>query len=263
MSRNFSLRHGYVGSEPEIIVRDDAPSDLRFAVPQIARSVGFRPTKIRDIVCQVLLIAPDQNNWSDYPNIWEEVLRLLRECDWFKVYDIAEKIWRSLQYDPDNQQVFQDELNRCFWEKGIGWQLKDPDGIVFRGGETFSIATSETVEILRQTGRNTAAAEIHESLRDISRRPLPDRTGAIQHAIAAMECVARDIAGEPNATLGKLIPGLGLPKPLDAAMEKLWGFSSERARHVREGELLDDFEAELVVSIACAVCAFLIRRKQN
>jgi hypothetical protein len=76
-----------------------------------------------------------------------------------------------------------------------------------------------------------------------------------------MECVARDIAGEPNATLGKLIPGLGLPKPLDAAIEKLWGFSSERARHVREGELLDDLEAELVVSIACAVCAFLIQRK--
>ena len=44
-------------------------------------------------------------------------------------------------------------------------------------------------------------------------------------------------------------------------IEKLWGFSSERARHVREGELLDDLEAELVVSIACAVCAFLIQRK--
>ena len=42
--------------------------------------------------------------------------------------------------------------------------------------------------------------EIHEALKDISRRPTPDRTGAIQHSIAAMECTAREVAGEPNLT---------------------------------------------------------------
>jgi hypothetical protein len=260
MSRSFSERHGYYGAEPEITVREDAPSDLRFAVAQIARAAGITPTRIRDIVCQILLVAPDHNNWSEYPNIWEEVLYLLRECDWFKVYDIAEAIWRTLEHDDDNQRLFQDELNRCFWEKGIGWQLKDPDGIVFRGGETFSATTSEAVYTLQQAGRATASAEIHEALKDISRRPVPDRTGAVQHAIAAMECVARDVTGESGATLGKLIPRLGLPKPLDAAIEKLWGFASDRARHIREGEAVDALEAELVVSVACAACAFLASR---
>jgi hypothetical protein len=114
--------------------------------------------------------------------------------------------------------------------------------------------------VLQQTGRTVAAGEIHEALKDISRRPNPDRTGAIQHAIAAMECVSRDVTGEPGATLGKLIPKLALPKPLDSAVEKLWGFASERARHVREGETVDDLEAELVVSVACAVTGFLAKR---
>jgi AbiJ N-terminal domain 4 len=202
MSRNFSRRHGYDVEEAEITVREEAPYDLRYAVAEIARIVGMRPGGIRSIACRVLLTAPDPNNWSEYPNIWGEVLGLLKNCEWFKVYDIAEAIWRELEHDGDRQQIFQDELNRFFREKGIGWELKEPDGIVFRGGETFTAATTEAAQVLEDTGRATAANEIHEALRDISRRPTPDRTGAIQHAITALECTARDIAGEPKATLG-------------------------------------------------------------
>jgi hypothetical protein len=259
MSRKFSTRHGYGAAEAEITVRESASADLRYAVAQIAKSSGMSPTSIRDVVCQVLFVAPDQNNWSEYPNIWEEVVHLLANCEWFKVYDIAEALWRSLEYNYDNQQLFQDELNRFFREKGIGWELKDPDGIVFRGGEAFAAATTEAAEVLQGTGRSTAANEIHEAMRDISRRPVPDRTGAIQHAMAALECTARDVAGKPNATLGALVSKLELPKPLDEAVDKLWGFASDRARHLREGKNVDDLEAELVVSIACAVCIFLVK----
>jgi hypothetical protein len=261
MSRKFSDRHGYRGPDPEITVREDAPNDLRYAVAEIARLAGMNPKTIRGTVCRVLFVAPDQNNWSDYPNIWEEVLHLLRDCEWFKVYDIAEALWRSLEYHDDNQRLFQDELNRFFREKGIGWELKDPNGIVFRGDETFAATTTEAVTVLQESGRNVAANEIHEALRDISRKPNPDRTGAIQHAVAAMECVARDVTSQPGATLGKLIPELGLPKPLDAAVEKLWGFASNHARHLREGKAADDLEAELVVSISCAVVGFLMKRR--
>jgi hypothetical protein len=260
MSRDFSQRHGYGTADVEIAVREDAPADLRYAVAEIATAAGMQPGTIRGIVCRVLFTAPNRNNWSEYPNIWEEVLGLLDACEWFKVYDIAEALWRALEHDSDRQQLFQDELNRFFREKGIGWQLKDPDGIVFRGGEAFAAATREAAQVLQSSGRATAANEIHEALRDISRRPVPDRTGAIQHAIAALECTARDITGEATATLGTLLPKLSLTKPLDTAVEKLWGFASERARHLREGRSAEAAEAELVVSVACAVCAFLANR---
>jgi hypothetical protein len=131
---------------------------------------------------------------------------------------------------------------------------------VFRGDETFAVTTKEAAAILEGSGRGVAANEIHEALKDISRRPEPDRTGAIQHAIAALECTAREVTGETRATLGALLPKLGLPKPLDAAVGKLWGFASDRARHLREGQNPDDLEAELVVSVACAVSAFLAKR---
>ena len=259
MSKSFSERHGYRQRDAEITVREDAPEDLRYAVAEIARQAGMSSKSIRGTVCRVLFVAPNQNNWSD-PNVWEEVLQLLRDCEWYKVYDIAEALWRSLDYHDHEQRLFQNGLNSFFREKGGGWELKDPDGIVFRGGEVFAAATREAVNALQQTARGVAANEIHEALKDISRRPAPDRTGAIQHAIAAMECVARDVTGETGATFGKLIPKLDLPKPLDAAVEKLWGFASERARHLREGVAADDLEAELVVSIACAVATFLVKR---
>jgi hypothetical protein len=63
--------------------------------------------------------------------------------------------------------------------------------------------------------------------------------------MAALECTARDIAGQPKLSLGELIPGLNLPKPLDEALHKLWGFASQYGRHVKEGANAQDDERNL------------------
>lgn len=218
------------------------------------------PTVMREAICCVLLIPPDQYNWSDYPNIWEEVNTLIDGCEWFKVYDIAEALYSAFrgQY-AGTAALFEERLNDYFREHGIGWQMVDGE-IVYRGSDTFADATQEAASVLAQTGRSTAASEIHEALADISRRPEPDITGAIQHVIAALECTARDVTGEPNLTLGRLVPRLQLTPPLDSAIAKLWGYASERARHIREGHRVMPAEAELVVIVACAVCTFLAKR---
>ncbi|PIO99474.1 AbiJ-NTD4 domain-containing protein [Pleomorphomonas carboxyditropha] len=263
MSRYFSDRHGFGGPEPEIMLREAAPEELRFGVAAIARNAGMKPSTIRHIICSVLFEAPDQSNWSEYPNIWDEVLRLLRSCEWYKVYDIAETLWRNLEYDFEHQDLFQNELNRLFKDKGIGWELKSPNGIVYRGDATFTALTDEAEKLFTATERQTAATEIKEALKDISRRPEPDRTGAIQHSMAALECVARHVTGQPKPTLGELIPRLNLPNPLDQALPKIWGYASERGRHLREGRDPSASEAELVVSLACALGVYLIRRNDE
>jgi hypothetical protein len=108
--------------------------------------------------------------------------------------------------------------------------------IATRGTETFESNVHGAVETLEQSGRVTARDEIHEALIDLSRRPEADLTGATQHAMAALECVARDVCGDKKATLGEVIkkyPGT-IPKPLDESVSKAWGFASEMARHIRE-----------------------------
>jgi hypothetical protein len=116
---------------------------------------------------------------------------------------------------------------------------------------------------LTDSTKSTAQREFHEARLDLSRRPEPDLTGAVQHALAGLECVARDAVGEPTATLGAILkryPDL-VPKPLDGALEKVWGYASDRARHVREGDAVQQSEAELLVTVAAAAAAYIVRKK--
>ena len=79
--------------------------------------------------------------------------------------------------------------------------------------------------------------------------------------MAALEATAREVTGQPNPTLGKLVAVLELPAPLDQAVHKLWGYASDRGRHIREQESVDHTEAELIVAIAGSLCAFLAQRR--
>jgi hypothetical protein len=82
--------------------------------------------------------------------------------------------------------------------------------------------------------------------------------------MAALECVARDICKKPKLTLGDLLKkegqNLGIPKPLDDAVEKAWGYASEMGRHIREGRMPDRAEAELIVGICATISTYLCQK---
>ena len=260
MPKTFSDRYGFRAPDTEITVREDAPRELREAIPMIAKLGGMPPGRMREIVCEVLLVAPDPDNWSD-SNIWHEVHYHFKTCPWFKVYDIAEALYAGFRSDGfhEEQRQFANHLNQFFREEGIGWKMSN--GKVVHRGEVFTETTREAVSVLKESGLPNAASEMREAIRDISRRPRPDSTGAIQHAMAALEATARELTGKPKPTLGKLVRELGLPPPLDTVVEKLWGYAnSQHARHGKEGRTVSTDEAELLVSVACAVCTFLTKQ---
>ena len=262
MPEPFSDRYGYSADDVavEIAVREDVPDELRYAIPQIAKQLDMSFTTMREVICRTLLVQPDPGNWSEIPNVRDEVNHLIGNCPWFKVYDIAEALHDEIC--PGYRQKFSDRFNQFFRINGIRWEMLEGQ-IIYRGSDVFAGSTKRAVAVLTQSNRPRAASEIQEALRDISRRPAADVTGAIQHAMAAMKATARDVTGQPNPTLGQLIPMLNLPKPLDSAVEKLWGYASDRARHVREGDDIDTIEAELLVSVASAACTFLASREGN
>lgn len=87
--------------------------------------------------------------------------------------------------------------------------------------------------------------------------------GAVYHALGALECVARDLAGDSKATLGQVMkkhPDL-LPKPLDEAVSKMWGYASNEARHVVEGRETNREEAELLVGLSAVLSGYLTRKQ--
>ncbi|MCB1445949.1 MAG: hypothetical protein KDJ87_09160 [Rhizobiaceae bacterium] len=256
----FSKRNNFA-SAPPITVRTDAPDGLRFAVIQNAYDCGPSYSQIRSVVCRVLLTAPDPNNWSEVPNIRDEVLYDIRQCVWYKVYDVAETLLSFIEgtYGYDAAVQYAEAMNAFFIEAGIGWQFTPNEGIVFRGDETFQVATAEAAKTLQGSGRKNASSEIEEAIRDISRRPDPDITGAISHSMAAVECVAQDVLGSKD-TLGKIVGNLNLPKPLDEAVSKLYGFASQHGRHVSEQSRPAPEDAELLVQVSCAICTYLSKR---
>lgn len=250
----FSKRHGYAGVPKEITVREDAPQKLRYFLRKEAQELGLDPD---EIICNVLHEMPDNRI-------------KLYNCEWFHVYDVIEKVFRQLT-DIDSEQLkkdrpstkacdFENSINDFFSEEGIGWQLSGGE-IRTRGPESFEWTVRSAIEELDAAGRVTGSREIHEALRDLSRRPCPDLTGAIHHAMASLECVARAATGDNKATLGDILkkyPGV-IPKPLDAAVEKAWGYASQMGRHIQEGCEPDRREVELIVGIAASVATYLTK----
>jgi hypothetical protein len=261
----FSKRHGYRSQPKEITVREAAPENLRHFILETAGEMGYGPSAIRSLICSVLHVRPDPGNWSEYPNIWGEAQDLVYGCDWFKFCDFVEELYRSISNSgaenaKERCKQFQDALNEFFVEEGIGWQMIGGE-LVTRGTETFEHSVRGAVDALEVAGRATAQDEIVEALMDLSRRPEADLTGAVQHAMAALECVARDVCGDERATLGEVIkgyPGI-IPKPLDDAVAKAWGYASEMARHVREGRKPERKDVELIVGLAATVATYLCR----
>jgi len=259
MNRPFSKRQGLNNQEKEISIRNDAPQELREYIVQTVESLGCGPAFSRQVICRVLRKVPDRDNWTPYPNIYNEVVDLMTDCEWFYVYDIIEGIYEKIK--PELKEVFETEINDYFILNGIGWKLKN--GLIeYRGNENFEQELNTVVSVLDKANLQTAKTEIREAINDLSRRPNADITGSIQHSVASLECVAREVTGDISLTLGALItkhPDI-VPKPIDVVISKIWGFSSEQGRHLREGREPNYEEAELIVGLSAALTTYLSKK---
>jgi hypothetical protein len=143
----------------------------------LAYEAGLSPHNVRSLVCGVLRRREDPNNWSAFPNVDGEVRWNLDSCEWYEVYDVIESLAEEVE-DPDR---FEQELNSYFRRRGIGWQLSEGQ-VQTRGPEAFERVLKTAATALAEDSRPTAAQEIHQALKDLSRRPAPDVTGSVQHA---------------------------------------------------------------------------------
>lgn len=260
MTDSFSTRHGFRRAHvAPISIREDAPHELRGVILQLAYESGLRPKTLRPVVCRTLRKREDEGNWSEYPNIDNEIRALIDDCEWYRVYDVIEAIAGATQ----EADKFEPELNAYFVENGIGWKLVNGK-VEVRGAEVFERSVNLAASVLQVSGLSTARNELHEALGDLSRRPTPDVTGAIQHSMAALECVARAACGDEKATLGEIMKRYRdlIPKPLDEAVSKIWGFASENARHIAEGREPSFEEAELVVGMVAGVATYLAKKHE-
>ncbi len=257
---SFSERYGYQKEPKPIAIRHEAPLRLRKAILDIAIEAGFKAKDIRGILCRKLREIENEDNWSDDP-VMKECLNLISGCEWVEVYEICEVLAQEKNIPLVWRNSFEKGLNKFFVEEGIGWKIEN--GLIFtRGEEDFEKVMSIAKDRLEKTKRMTAKSELEEAIKNLSRRPEPNTTGAINHSMVALECVAKEITQEPTKTLGKIINKLNLPKPIDVVVEKIWGFASNQGRHITEGKKPDFAEAELTVHLSAALISYLCEKNK-
>jgi len=127
-----------------------APEALRVTVAN--KSCDFlSPSTVRQIVCRVLRKQPDPQNWSEYPNVFDEVQRLLMECAEKKVYKAIDAICEFLEtHQPDNAVKFVQEINECFEEEDIDFTL-----VTTSDAGTVSMAQQRSTRVQKSAPRTS------------------------------------------------------------------------------------------------------------
>lgn len=253
---NFTERMGISIPHAEINIRYEAPSSLRNYLFQLMLNYEHSLKKIRKLVCYITKAPLDPNNWGENEFMQDEISTIMESCPWNRIYDIIEYFYNKLPIY--QKESLEKEINEYFEEKGIGWKLYNGN-IEIRGDENFENEIRKVEQILEDNGLETSKSEIKEAIADLSRRPKAEITGSIQHSLAALECLCREVTGDKKDTLGTLInnhPEI-VPKPLDEAIKKIWGFSSEQGRHLQEGRGPEYEEAELLVHLSASLCVYL------
>lgn len=260
MKERFSKRLGLQKITAEITIRYDAPEEFRHYLFIAMQNYGLGLKKIREIVCISTKQAPDTNQWGENDYMKFEIEEKIVSCFWPYVYDLIEMFYDKL--NDSNKNDFSDSINEYFLMHGIGWKLCE-GFIEYRGDDVFENDLNLAQDVLKKRHLDDSKREIVEAIKDMSRMPDPDITGAIQHSIAALECVCRKISGDEKDTLGDVIkkhPEL-VPSPLNEAISKIWGFSSEQGRHLKEGRYPQIEEAELLVHLSASICIYLSKKK--
>ena len=255
----FSKRIGVTTQAIPIETRYGVTPELRdYLLLMIEPYISSLKT-IRGIVCTATKTAPNRGNWGENDFMRDEIVSLLENCQWYNIYDIIELVYTNISNFAQKYD-FEKDVNDYFLQMGIGWKMTQGT-IEYRGDDAFEEKMAESATILSESGLNTSANELKEALKDLSKKPDPEITGAIQHSVAALECLSRKVAGSKE-TLGKLIkdnPDI-VPRPTDEIVSKIFGYASEWGRHLKEGRNPDYEEAELIVHLSASFCSYLSKK---
>ncbi|MBO7566851.1 MAG: hypothetical protein J6T60_07135 [Bacteroidales bacterium] len=257
----FSERN-QINIEPvEISIRFDAPPQLRAWLLPLVKRLKYSIKSFRDIVCQMSYQPSNPSNWGENSFMESEIQELLNNCQWNYIYDIIEETYKQL---PANDKAeFLSNINNFFISNGYGWKL-DKGLIVSRGDDAFEQSINNAVGCI-STSNPDAHSEIKKALVDISKRPEPDITGAVQHSMAALECLCRAYFSDSKSNLKMLINKYRdrIPKPLDEVMERLFGFASNHGRHLKEGGMPTFKDAELTVHICASLIVYFKKLSES
>jgi hypothetical protein len=256
----FSKIFGF-HTKRDITIWDDAPEEFRMGLLSLIRKCGIKRLKIKEMINEIFRKRIDPHDLSDDTKLWERFETLIFQCDWYKVYDVCEVAYKNIYFDiRSNYSV---ELNNLFEEYGIGWKF-EAGKVVARIQHEMEAHFMKTTTTLNLS--NLSMIELQEAKRNLSKRPIPDLEAASYHCKRALEAISRSITGNDSDDLATLMKNhageLGIPKPLDMALENMWEFLLEDADQLTKRRKITRQEVELFLGIASVVITYLFEREK-
>lgn len=180
---------------------------------------------------------------------------------WNHAYDLIAFIPQFL--DDDWASEYREAVNVVLLEESSGYRFI---GISLSPiSDEIEVSTLENALV---SPLSSARTHIDRAVELLSDRVEPDYRNSVKESISAVESAVNEIAGEPNATLGKALNkiegSMVLHPALKEGMSKLYGYASDRGgvRHaLSKGDMEVSYsEAKYMLVICSGFVNFLAAR---
>ena len=259
IDRSFSEREGLRSGGP--LVYDNAPDSVRYGIREVLTVIGYlTPTAQRRVLCPALRISPDKDNWSDYPNVDNEVVDLLTTTSWCKFYDSLERIPLYLQSDV--VATYYERINALLADEMVGYRFES-DRLARVGTAEFQTAVVAARTALQDERFAEPRRQFNRAYEFRNNFP-PDWPNAIKEAVNSVEGVLQVIYDRPGVALPTIVND-NLPSDLPGGIRRLFGSlyshgsGTVGARHASiGGNDPTGPRAELAIHLAAALHAFVV-----
>ena len=243
----FSEREGYEQSKS--IQREDMDGDLRSGLwnvfydcfeDQLDGTI-YKPEHVLHYIFYIIWVDFLKNNTDEYQNIacFESLgnftytknknfaKNIFLSHPWFGVFNLIE--FTILNSSKSEKNKF---MNRCN-------KVLKKENSAYRIIEEFvtEITSEQEIQSINQSMHvpyDGVKKHIHQALLLFSDRENPDYPNSIKESISAVESLVKEVTGENQGTLGKLINQLNLHPAFGESLTKLYGFTSD-AKGIRHG----------------------------
>ena len=150
-------------------------------------------------------------------NLAIPIEELLMSCDWWRLYDICELMYRQLKH-PDFKYELSEKIKKLFIDEQLGFEMRE--GKIEKVGSGFIDAkVKEARYLLKEPEFKGADEHFEKAIKALNIRPNPDVENCTKDAVAVIESVGRIIVGDEKALLDGVIKDMAkkgtIPKPLD------------------------------------------------
>ena len=224
----------------------------RFVLEELAQS-GVGKRQIYEWVCEIRGITPETHGDERYEDKAANVLAI---GEWHCVYALIERCWPLLGML--HRDHFARRVNDYLREAQIGWVVND--GEWERIGDEMGAATVESAaSACEAAGVEDARSDLDNAWGLCNNAKGGYEKDAVSAATRALEGMVQMRSGQPGVSLNR-IKGLNTVvhhEKLRGAIQSLYSYSSDQARHAKEGSVITRKDAYLTVMIAAALISYL------